>query len=109
MNRPELEYTGAWPLVGIALALLAWALAVWAWFATEGLSAHLGRVLPAQAVALLAVICGHRARAAIRRGREPAGGAGLAKASLWLAYPVLLTALAPLAFIVFLACCGVVG
>ncbi|UHQ24815.1 hypothetical protein LVB77_09125 [Lysobacter sp. 5GHs7-4] len=109
MNRPELEHTGAWPLVGIALALLAWALAVWAWFATQGLTAHLGRVLPAHAVALLAVICGHRARAAIRRGQEPAGGSGLASTALWLGYAVLLTALPALGFVVFFLCCGVVG
>lgn len=90
VNRPELEDVGAWPLIGQALAALAWALAVWTWLATAQLHEHLGRVLPAQFVALLAVICGHKARAAIRRREEPAGG-GLAAAALWRGYPVLLT------------------
>lgn len=109
MNGPELENVGAWPLVGVALGVLAWALAVWAWFATAQLDEHLGRVLPAQFVALLAVICGHKARAAIRRGQGPSGGGGLAAAALWLGYPVLLSLLLALGFLVFFLCCGVVG
>ena len=109
MNRPELEHTGAWPLIGLALAALARALAAWAWFATDGLNAHLGRVLPAHAVALLAVTCCHRARAAIGCGQEPASGAALARTALWLGYAALLTALPALGFVVFFLCCGVVG
>ncbi|MEG3791186.1 DUF4190 domain-containing protein [Lysobacter sp. CCNWLW3] len=109
MNGPELENIGAWPLVSLALGLIAWGLAIWAWFATEQLNQHLWLVLPAQGVALLAVICGHKARAAIRRREEPPGGAGLAAAGLWLGYPVLLTALAALGSMVFFLCCGVIG
>lgn len=109
MNRPELENVGAWPLIGVAFGMLAWALAIWAWFATTQLDEHWERVLPAPCVALLAVICGHKARAAIRRGKEPSGGGGLAAAALWLGYPVLLTLLLPLGFLAFFLCCAVVG
>lgn len=109
MNGPELENVGAWPLVSLALGLIAWGLAIWAWFATEQLGQHLWLVLPAQGIALLAVICGHKARAAIRRREEPPGGAALAAAGLRLGYPVLLTALAALGSVVFFLCCGVIG
>lgn len=93
----------------MARGVLAWALAIRAWFATAPLEEHWARVLPAQCMALLAVVCGHKARAAIRRGKEPPGGGGLAAAALWLGYPVLLSLLPALGFVVFFLCCGVVG
>lgn len=110
MNGPELEHTGPWPPVAAAAGAGAWLLAALAWYAVrEALPAHLLYAGLAWCGGLLAVIAGHRARAAIRNGRAPPGGGGLALTGLWLGYPVVLAVLPPIGLVVFFVCCGVVG
>ncbi|WP_147300565.1 hypothetical protein [Lysobacter silvisoli] len=110
MNGPELEQVGPSPLVAAAAGMGAWSLAALAAYALRA-------ALPLPALyaclawgsGLLAVVAGHRARAAIRSGRARSGGGGLARIGLWLGYPVVLAVLPLIGLVVFFVCCGVVG